>query len=113
MTTAIWIVASVALVALLAYTVVRVIRGSITILRDVSDLATTTAQLDNVQATRELEREIPAVLQRFATVRARQSERAEARGWQRAARREARLARANALTRADASTLTALPVNRR
>jgi heme exporter protein D len=113
MTTLIWIASSVALVALLAYTVVRVIRGSIRILQDVSDLATTTAQLDNVQATRELEREIPAVLQRFATVRARHSERAEARGWARAARREARLARATALTRADASTLTTLPVNRR
>ena len=61
-TAAIWIIASVALVALLAYTGYRLVRGVLRILVDLSDLATTTAKLDNVQATRELDRPQPAAI---------------------------------------------------
>ena len=107
LTATIWIVSSVALVALLAYTVVRVIRGSIRIFVDFSELADTTAQLDNVQATRELERPLPSVLLPYKEVRRAHHEHSTARAQRKADRRAARHARARALTRAEASTLKA------
>jgi len=107
MTTAIWIISSVALVALLGYTIVRVVRGSLRILLDFSELADTTAQLDNVQATRELERPTQSVLLPYKDVRQAHHEHSTARAQRKADRRAARHARANALTRAEASTLKA------
>ena len=107
MTAAIWIISSVALVALLVYTVVRVIRGSIRIFVDFSELADTTAQLDNVQATRDLERPTQSVLLPYKDVRQAHREHSTARAQRKADRRAARHARARALTRAEASTLKA------
>ena len=107
LTATIWIVSIVALVALLAYTVVRVIRGSIRIFVDFSELADTTAQLDNVQATRELDRSLPSVLLPYKEVRRAHHEHSTARAERKADRRAARHARARALTRAEASTLKA------
>ena len=107
MTAAIWIVSSVALVALLAYTVVRVIRGGIRIFVDFSELADTTAQLDNVQVARDLERPMQSVLLPYKNVRQAHHEHSTARGQRKADRRAARHARARALTSAEASTLKA------
>ena len=112
MTPWIWILASLALVVLLGFSAYRIVRGGLRILVDLSDLATTTAKLDNVQPTRELERPPTVVLagrkRVAAVVQANRDRTRELR----ATRRAARIARGRALTRAGASDLPTVPVNR-
>lgn len=112
MIVAIWIVSGIALVALLVFAAVRFVRGVIRILLNFSDLASTTAQLDRVQATRELERPVPAVLEPWRVVKNRFDERMSRRASRIGERRAARRARARALTTADLRDLPALPVRR-
>lgn len=107
MTGWIWILASVALVALLGWSAYRIVRGVLRILMDLSDLATTTAKLDNVQPTRELERPATVVLAGRKAVAARLQASRDRSRERRLARRTARIARGRALTRAGASDLKA------
>jgi len=100
-TAAIWIIASVALVALLAYTGYRLVRGVLRILVDLSDLATTTAKLDNVQATRELERPQPAAIWPRGRAREAWSSRSAFIRTKREARRRSRIARGRMITTVD------------
>ena len=112
MTTLIWIAASIALVAVIVYTVVRVVRGAIRILTDFSDLAGVTAQLDSVQATRDLERPVVAVARPWRVVKNDFDDRMHHRRLRKDARRDARLARAQALVTADLRDLPAFPASR-
>ncbi|MGV8885116.1 MAG: hypothetical protein ACOH1T_05945 [Microbacteriaceae bacterium] len=112
-TTMMWIVASVALVGVVAYAGYRLVRGTVRIFVGLSDLANTTAQLDNVQATRELERPRPAVLLGRKTVVEEFDQRMGRRTRLRDANRNARLARARALVRPERHALPALPSRRR
>ena len=108
----IWVGASIALVALLVFTAVRLVRGTIRIFMDFSDLASVTAKLDSVQATRELERPTSSVLRPWRSVKADFDEWMHHRSLRRDARRESRLARARALVSADLRTLPAFPAPR-
>jgi len=112
MTTAIWISASVALLALLVFTAVRLVRGVIRIFMDFSDLASVTAKLDSVQATRDLERPTSSVVRPWRSVKADFDEWMHHRSLRRDARRESRLARARALVSADLRDLPAFPAPR-
>ncbi|TBN56603.1 hypothetical protein EYE40_03865 [Glaciihabitans arcticus] len=113
MTAWIWIVASAALIALLGYTAFRAVRGVIRILLDLSDLATTTAKLDNVQPTRELERPATVVLAGRKVISERVQANRDRTRELRHTRRTARLDRARRLTRAGAADLPTIPVRRR
>ena len=100
-TAAIWITASVALVALLVYTGYRLVRGALRILVDLSDLAATTARLDSVQATRELERPHPSVLWPRGRAHEAWSTRSAFIHTKREARRRSRIARGRMITTVD------------
>ena len=112
MTTAIWVVASIALVVVIVYTVVRVVRGVIRIFTDFSDLAGVTAKLDSVQATRDLERPTVSVVRPWRTVKDDFDDRMHHRRRLTDDRRDARLAQARALVTADLRDLPAFPASR-
>ena len=112
MTAAIWIVASITLVAVIVYTVVRVVRGVIRIFTDFSDLAGVTATLDWVQATRDLERPTVSVVRPWRAVKDDFDDRMHHRRLRKDDRRDARLARARALLTADLRDLPAFPASR-
>jgi hypothetical protein len=111
-TTAIWIVASIALVAVIVYTVVRVVRGLIRLFLDFSDLAGVTARLDSVQATRDLARPEVAVARPWRAVKNDFDDRMHDRRLRKDARLDARLARARSLVSADLRDLPAFPAPR-
>ena len=112
MTVAIWVGACIALVAILVYTVVRVVRGVIRLFLDFSDLASVTAKLDSVQATRALERPVVSVARPWRSVKNDFDARMQLRSDRAGARHDARLARARALVSADLRELPVFPAPR-
>jgi hypothetical protein len=100
-TTTLWIAASIALVGLLVVAGYRVVRGVLRILVDLGDLASTTAKLDAVRATRDLERPQPSVLWPRGRAREVWSQRRDRMHTRREARRRYRIARGKMITTVD------------
>lgn len=102
--TLIWILLAVSLLVVLMLTGIRLVRGFLRVLNALSDLAVTTAQLDNVVPTRELERARTSILEPLPDVLTRYLARADARRERKHARHQRRLERAYEITHVDVAS---------
>jgi hypothetical protein len=100
----IWILLAVSLVVVLVLTGIRLVRGFLRVLTALSDLAVTTAVLDNVSPTRELERARPSILAPFPEVVTHVIARSDARRERKQARHQRRLERAYQITHVDVAS---------
>lgn len=100
----IWILLAISLVAVLVLVGIRLVRGFLRVLSALSDLAVTTAQLDNVVPTHETQKRPTSVLSPMPDVVTRYLERTARRHELKRVRHEARLDRAYVITHVDVST---------
>jgi hypothetical protein len=99
----VWTLLVLSLVVVLAVCIVRLVRSFIRMAVATSDLLGTSAILDSVEATRDLDRPVVAVLQELEHIRAHFEERMTRRANRKRSRAEARLLRAKVITNVDAT----------
>ena len=99
----VWAFLLLSLVVVLVLCFVKLVRSFIALVVAFTDLLGTSAILDGVEATRDLDRPLVSVLDDIARVRARTEERMTRRANRRYERAQARLARAKMITNVDAT----------
>jgi|GEM_PF-5152497 hypothetical protein len=97
----IWTILILALIIVLVVCAVRLVKGFIRVVVSFTDLLEKSAILDGVEATRELDRPLVAVLDDLAVIREKYDLRMTRRANKKRSRAEARLVRAKMITTVD------------